>query len=266
MSRLIMVVLASAMLIVPVGVLAAGGTFTDDDNSIFESDIEWMADAGVTKGCGIGLFCPDDNVTRGQMAAFMRRLASNRVVDAATASVAGYADEAGDAMTLQGMTPADLMADAETAVGLGFAARGQSDPVSAGNGVVVGLSLDLNIPTAGILVVNASVDMMNLVAIDALACGINFGGDVSLAQSSSWRTVDLTANAWDTCSTMAVWPVVTGSQIARVVVSSAQPSTEALSGTMTATLYTFNGAIPLAADEPAISPAPSFEDTTKQGR
>jgi polyhydroxybutyrate depolymerase len=47
--------------------------FTDDDASVFQSDIEWLAAVGVTTGCGPGLFCPDDVVTRGQMAAFLVR-------------------------------------------------------------------------------------------------------------------------------------------------------------------------------------------------
>jgi hypothetical protein len=49
------------------------GTFADDENSIFESDIEWLAAQGITQGCGPALFCPDDLVTRGQMAAFLVR-------------------------------------------------------------------------------------------------------------------------------------------------------------------------------------------------
>jgi 5'-nucleotidase len=60
----------------PVAVTAAGGTFTDDDNSVFEVDIQWMADNGLTNGCNPPTndqFCPDDPVTRGQMAAFMTR-------------------------------------------------------------------------------------------------------------------------------------------------------------------------------------------------
>ncbi len=47
--------------------------FTDDNNSIFESDIEWLAESGITSGCGPTTFCPTDNVTRGQMAAFLVR-------------------------------------------------------------------------------------------------------------------------------------------------------------------------------------------------
>lgn len=51
--------------------------FADDNDSIFESDINRMAAAGVTKGCnpseGNTKYCPDGKVTRGQMAAFLVR-------------------------------------------------------------------------------------------------------------------------------------------------------------------------------------------------
>ncbi len=51
-------------------------TFLDDDDSIFEFEIEWLASTGITKGCNPpdnDLFCPDDYVTRGQFAAFSAR-------------------------------------------------------------------------------------------------------------------------------------------------------------------------------------------------
>jgi len=50
--------------------------FTDDDGSVFEADIAWMAAVGITKGCNPPAntrFCPDARVTRGQMAAFLAR-------------------------------------------------------------------------------------------------------------------------------------------------------------------------------------------------
>lgn len=50
-----------------------GNSFDDDDGSVFESDIERFAAAGITKGCDSRLFCPEDAVTRGQMAAFLVR-------------------------------------------------------------------------------------------------------------------------------------------------------------------------------------------------
>jgi subtilisin family serine protease len=47
--------------------------FTDDDGSIFENDINRLAEVGITKGCGSGHFCPKNVVDRGQMAAFLVR-------------------------------------------------------------------------------------------------------------------------------------------------------------------------------------------------
>jgi hypothetical protein len=49
------------------------GRFSDDDGSVFEEAIESLAAAGITSGCGGDRFCPDDPVTRGQMAAFLQR-------------------------------------------------------------------------------------------------------------------------------------------------------------------------------------------------
>lgn len=50
--------------------------FTDDDTSIFEGNIDSLAEAGITKGCNPPAnseFCPTDKVTRGAMAAFLTR-------------------------------------------------------------------------------------------------------------------------------------------------------------------------------------------------
>ncbi|MCP3999174.1 MAG: hypothetical protein GY722_29530, partial [bacterium] len=70
-------ILALAMVVMsPAAVSAADGTFTDDDDSVFEADIEWMALNGYTSGCNPPTndqYCPDDPVTRGQLAAFITR-------------------------------------------------------------------------------------------------------------------------------------------------------------------------------------------------
>lgn len=54
--------------------------FVDDDGSIFETEIEALAAAGITRGCNPPTndrYCPTDTVTREQMAAFLfRALAS----------------------------------------------------------------------------------------------------------------------------------------------------------------------------------------------
>lgn len=54
-------------------------SFLDDDGSVFEADIASLAAAGITRGCDPPAnrsFCPDDAVTRGQMAAFLYRARS----------------------------------------------------------------------------------------------------------------------------------------------------------------------------------------------
>ena len=47
--------------------------FTDDDDSVFEADIEWLYSRGITNGKTATTFAPLDLVTRGQMAAFLHR-------------------------------------------------------------------------------------------------------------------------------------------------------------------------------------------------
>ena len=68
----------AAFLVRALGYLDDGGgnLFVDDDGSVFEADIDRLGTAGVTRGCNPPLndmFCPDDYVTRGQMAAFLHR-------------------------------------------------------------------------------------------------------------------------------------------------------------------------------------------------
>lgn len=52
--------------------------FTDDAGSIFEDDINSIAEAGITRGCDSTRtrYCPFGAVSRGQMAAFLRRALS----------------------------------------------------------------------------------------------------------------------------------------------------------------------------------------------
>jgi len=52
---------------------AARDRFNDDNGSIHEADINRMAQAGITGGCGATTYCPRSVVVREQMAAFLRR-------------------------------------------------------------------------------------------------------------------------------------------------------------------------------------------------
>ncbi len=47
--------------------------FDDDDGNLHENQINALARSGITGGCGTRVYCPNANVTRGQMAAFLKR-------------------------------------------------------------------------------------------------------------------------------------------------------------------------------------------------
>jgi hypothetical protein len=52
------------------------GYFRDDETSVHEDDIDKLFEAGITKGCNPPLndeYCPQREITRGEMAAFLRR-------------------------------------------------------------------------------------------------------------------------------------------------------------------------------------------------
>jgi hypothetical protein len=200
-------------------VVVASHQFNDVPGShTFHGDIAWLADEGITRGCNPPAnteFCPDDPVTRGQMAAFMKRFHDR------------------------------FIAGASPVLGVASAGRDSAAPPSSGNGVVEGLTMNLRIPEFGLLVVEATVDMENLPDGDIFGCGINTGGATNVAQADSWRAVDLTANFADTCSTMTSLLVSPGSHPVRVVISQALASTEAFGGNITAVLYTADDTIGL---------------------
>ncbi len=72
------------LLSVALSLLATTAVAQDCDNftdvpasSPFCPDVTWLTSYGITKGCGGSPFCPNENVTRLQMAAFMHRLGEN---------------------------------------------------------------------------------------------------------------------------------------------------------------------------------------------
>ncbi|MGH8912264.1 MAG: S-layer homology domain-containing protein [Acidimicrobiia bacterium] len=69
------------------------GTFADDDHSVHQADIEELAAAAITKGCNPPantLFCPEQAVTRGQMAAFLTRALNLSAGTAAFTDTTGH--------------------------------------------------------------------------------------------------------------------------------------------------------------------------------
>ncbi|MFP3916141.1 MAG: S-layer homology domain-containing protein [Actinomycetota bacterium] len=91
-------VVAMAVLVAtPLAVVATDAFDDVPESNVHHDDIAWLKDAGVTVGCNPpdnNEFCPGDPVLRQQMATFMRNLAENQVVNAATAEVAGSAYQA----------------------------------------------------------------------------------------------------------------------------------------------------------------------------
>ena len=95
---------------VPGDAAKLGDFFVDDDDSVHESAIDQLHEQGITKGCNPptnNRYCPTDQVTRGQLAAFLRRH-----LELPPSDIDAYADD--DTSIFQ----ADI--NALTAAGIGF--------------------------------------------------------------------------------------------------------------------------------------------------
>ncbi|MDH5420516.1 MAG: S-layer homology domain-containing protein [Acidimicrobiia bacterium] len=157
-TKYALVALVTALVVAPAVAVASHG-FTDvPDSHLFHNNIQWMKDNGVTLGCNPPAndkYCPNNTVNRGQMAAFMQRLAENKVVDAATAVTAETATLATTATNANNSTQLN-----------GQASSHYENPVAAI--VVGGVNLPLNTvvevgevtasaPAAGALIISATL-------------------------------------------------------------------------------------------------------------
>jgi hypothetical protein len=86
---------------------ATSDSFVDDDDSPHEGDIEILYAQGVTLGCGLSVYCPNDPMTRGQIALFITRQLS-----LPSAEVDYYDDDHGSLY--------EAAINSVTAVGIGF--------------------------------------------------------------------------------------------------------------------------------------------------
>ena len=82
-------VIAAALVVAPAALWASDRFQDVPSDNLFHDEINALASAGVTEGCEPERFCPGDQVTRQQMAAFLVRLGAledgmEPVVDAAT--------------------------------------------------------------------------------------------------------------------------------------------------------------------------------------
>lgn len=78
---LVLAGLVGALVATPIAVYASHQFVDVPDDHTFHDAIAWLADTGITQGCNDDgdEFCPQDPVTRGQMAAFLRRFATSGV-------------------------------------------------------------------------------------------------------------------------------------------------------------------------------------------
>ncbi len=102
--------------------------FSDDDESVFEPDIGTIYTAGITKGCGPDLYCPDDIVTRGQMALFLTRLWTMSNYDLPPGADMGFVDIAGMSPEMQ--VAINQLAELGVTTGIGPGLYGPADPVN----------------------------------------------------------------------------------------------------------------------------------------
>lgn len=86
------------------------GPFWDDDNNIHEANIIRLAELGITTGCDFAKYCPDESVTRGQMATFIAR-----AIELTPGEVDWFGDD--DSMSHEGSINA--LADAGITTGCG---------------------------------------------------------------------------------------------------------------------------------------------------
>lgn len=107
--RLGLVALVTALIVAPLTAVA-GHLFGDvPDSNTFHDDISWLADTGITRGCNPPAndqFCPDDPVTRAQMAAFLHRFAGELSPRAAYAAVEDAPDGSDYSLPVEITAPA----------------------------------------------------------------------------------------------------------------------------------------------------------------
>jgi len=187
-----------ALLAAPIAAYA-GTVFNDvDDTSSHIDGITWVKDAGVSVGCdNNGNYCPGDNVTRAQMGTFMYRLSGNDP-NTSPSVHAAYADEAGDADTVDGFDASEMI-------------RVAYDQVA--NNALVGVdgtaaSATIEAPGPGFLVISASADVFGLNS-DVIVCKIQVN-DADIAASARAIELDTPNNSEDDCATDAVYTMIFG--------------------------------------------------------
>ena len=155
--------LVALALLIPLGALAAG-SFTDlNPGSGHNPNIQAIADVGITTGCNppdFTQYCPNDLVTREQMASFLARAAglgaNPPVANAKTAQTAANATNATNAQNaaaLQGR-PANALSRAA-------AAQTKSALSGATGGSLNVVNVTITAPGPGYVIVNGATEFVS---------------------------------------------------------------------------------------------------------
>lgn len=183
-GRLAVAILAVAML-VPATAYATHVFDDVADDAFYADPVEWAFDNSITTGKSATSFAPLDSVTRGESVTFLKRYDDN-IVQPAISSIQTAADTA-QATADAAQTRLDVVEVAvdelESLVApltnsvAAFASGNSDEPLSATDTVYQTLSL--NVPAAGIVVVNSSADAQTSggTALEA-RCSITVGTSV----------------------------------------------------------------------------------------
>jgi hypothetical protein len=163
---LLFAVIAAAVAVPSVAAAEHGGGFTDvPADHPFHDDIEWLASQGITQGCNEHMFCPEDDVTRGQMAALLHRMAEGsdpEDLTRANLATAAYQD-VGEAEA----------AGYQSTLGPGDGSLGCfEDPAQGGmgvhyvNGALLDDHLDVAAPEALVYELDSNANVVGLVALE----------------------------------------------------------------------------------------------------
>lgn len=216
-------------------VVSARSDFDDvPPTNIFYDDISWMADTGVTKGCGATRFCPDDLVTREQMSAFMHRLAANRVVDAGSLGGVAAADYVTHSEIGTGAIDADTLDGKDSTAFLGKTAKAAdsdkldgkdssaflaatqggrawgavSNNLAEENGPV--LAAQITSPAKGMLILGGNVDVTATTGEDRMVCGLAIDGTMLAGTQMFLSVINAPGSDEAICSTSGIAVVPSG--------------------------------------------------------
>lgn len=133
--RLSALVLATALVTAPTAVWATHLFDDVSDGNVHAPGISYVADKGITLGCDENSYCPDEPLTRAQMATFLYRASGNDPNTPPSVNAATLGGKKASDFALKGEVGDGDGGDADTLDGLDstdFVQKGEANSVSSG--------------------------------------------------------------------------------------------------------------------------------------